>query len=75
VRGQLGRFAADPAHGPHYDDYHFIRETVELQGADVVWVDTVTTLVRPERSALKRLRYRLALGSRARSALRRPGRR
>ena len=75
VAGRVGRFRADPVHGPHFDDYAFISETLRLQGSEPVWVDEVTVLVRPERRWWVRLRWRLRLRSRLRrlvsSALRR----
>ena len=67
VPGKLGRF-----HGRTDDvrrgDVAFIRETVALQG-EPVWRDECTIVVKPERSRLRRLRYRIALRTRLRRLL------
>jgi glycosyltransferase involved in cell wall biosynthesis len=77
VPGRLGRWHEVPrpsGKGMYAGDYVFIRETIELQG-EPVFVDEVTTYIRPVRNPLKllwlRARYRAALRTRARRLLRR----
>ncbi|HEY1370133.1 MAG TPA: glycosyltransferase family A protein [Gaiellaceae bacterium] len=53
-----------------WGDFRFIVETIALQG-DPIWRDEVLQQQRPERSALKRVRYGLRLRTRLRRALRR----
>jgi len=72
VPGRVGRFGRAPGLPPgRVGDLRFIVETVALQG-DPVWCEDVTQEINPERSRLKRLRYRLMLRTRLRRALRRP---
>jgi glycosyltransferase involved in cell wall biosynthesis len=62
--GKLGRFRG-PAEAPRRGDVAFIRETVALQG-EPVWREECTSVVRPEKSLWRRLRYRIALRTRLR---------
>jgi glycosyltransferase involved in cell wall biosynthesis len=55
-----------------WSDIYFIEESARLQNAEIVFVDEVVGLARPEKNPLRRLRYRLALGTRLRRALGRP---
>jgi glycosyltransferase involved in cell wall biosynthesis len=47
-------------------DVEFIRSTVELQQSEPVWLPEVTTVLRPERNRVRRLRYKLRLRTRLR---------
>jgi glycosyltransferase involved in cell wall biosynthesis len=61
---KVGRFRGPPE-APRRGDVAFIRETVALQG-EPVWREEVTSIVRPERSRWRRMRYRIALRTRLR---------
>jgi glycosyltransferase involved in cell wall biosynthesis len=67
VPGKLGRFH-DHVEDVRRGDVAFIRETVALQG-EPVWREECTTIVKPERSRWRRLRYRIALRTRLRRLL------
>jgi len=47
----------------------FISESAELQDATVMFCDVIVGHARPERNPVRKLRYRMALGSRARSVV------
>jgi glycosyltransferase involved in cell wall biosynthesis len=47
-------------------DANFIYSTLRLRGDDPVWVPVVTTILRPEKRKLRRLRYRLRFRTRLR---------
>jgi hypothetical protein len=67
VPGKVGRWGSPPdAPAGRQGDYTFICETVALQG-EPVWCEEAIQDVRPERSRLRRLRYRLSLRTRMRS--------
>ncbi|MGH7269562.1 MAG: glycosyltransferase family 2 protein [Polyangiaceae bacterium] len=51
-------------------DQDFLVETARTQDAEILWVDDVVGLARPERNPLRRLRYRLRLGTRLRAFVR-----
>lgn len=69
VPGRLGRWGSPPgAPARRQGDYTFIVETVALQG-DPVWCEEVIQEVRPVQSRFRRLRYGLALRTRARRLL------
>jgi glycosyltransferase involved in cell wall biosynthesis len=69
IPGKVGRFGRAPgAKQGRLGDYPFIVETVAFQG-EPVWCKDVIQELRPEKRALKRLRYRLRLGLRLRRAL------
>ncbi len=55
-----------------WSDIYIIEDSATLQNAEVVFVDEIVGLARPEKNPLRRLRYRLALGTRLRRALGRP---
>lgn len=78
VAGKVGRWgpvSQDPARRaeltasgvPPWSDADFVAETARLQGAEPVFVDVVTVHADPVRNPLRRLRYRLALGTRLRA--------
>jgi len=72
VPAKLGRWASPPGSLPgRRGDYTFIRETVLLQG-EPCWCDEIIQELRPEKSRLRRLRYRVALRTRLRRLARRP---
>jgi glycosyltransferase involved in cell wall biosynthesis len=56
---------------PDWSDVQYVEETARLQGAEPIFVDQVTVYADPEPNPLRRLRYRAALGRRARGFLRR----
>jgi hypothetical protein len=76
--GRLGRFAPARELRPlrpgetaewlavRWGDTEFFRTTVELHDEPPIVVPAVTFVVRPEKSRLKRLRYRLRLRTRLR---------
>lgn len=69
VPGKVGRFGRIPGLPTgRVGDYRFIVETVALQGPPV-WNETITQEIRPEKSALKRFRYRAKLRTRAKRAV------
>jgi glycosyltransferase involved in cell wall biosynthesis len=71
VPGKLGRFGGR-SEDVRRGDVAFMRETVALQG-EPVWREEITFVVKPERSRLRDLRYRIALRTRLRRLLaRRP---
>jgi glycosyltransferase involved in cell wall biosynthesis len=69
VRGRVGRFGRSPGAPPgRLGDFAFIVETVAMQG-EPVWCTDVVQEIRPEKRALRRLRYHLKLRTRLRTAL------
>jgi hypothetical protein len=69
IKGKVGRFGRLPdLPTGRVGDYRFIVETVALQGPPV-WCEDVIQELRPEKRRLRRLRYRLKLGTRVRRAL------
>jgi glycosyltransferase involved in cell wall biosynthesis len=68
IAGKVGRFGRVPGvPAGRVGDYRFIVETVALLG-EPVWCETITQQIRPETSALKRLRYRMRLRTRLKRA-------
>lgn len=81
--GKVGRFRpADPSilrplrpnesieHlSVRWGDHEFMRSTVELLGDEPIRVPLATYVIRPEKSAWRRLRWRLRLRTRTRAAL------
>lgn len=83
VPGKVGRFGPADIREPgfrglrpgetsdylaqRFGDYEFIRSTLDLSEAEPIWVPEVTTIVGPEKSRWRRLRYRLRLRTRLRS--------
>jgi len=55
---ELERLGAEP-----WSDSRFLSETAALQGAEIVFVDVVTSYAQPQ-FGLRRVRYRLRLGAR-----------
>lgn len=80
--GRVGRFGPADIHEPgfrslrpgetpeylaqRFGDYEFIRSTVALCADEPIWVPEVTTIVGPEKSRWRRLRYRVRLRTRLR---------
>ena len=76
IPGKVGRFGpadvSDPLIRParpgeteadlaaQFSDYEFLRSTLELLDSAPVFVPVVTTVIRPERGAWRKLRYRTA---------------
>jgi hypothetical protein len=83
VRGKVGRFGPlDPSLlrplrpgetieclSARWGDGEFMRSTLELRGDDVIRFPGAVYICRPEKSALRRLRYRMRLRTRLRSLL------
>ena len=80
VRGKLGRWGIQSqiaerqaeleARGvTPWSDVQYIEETARLQGTEPIFVDAVTVHADPVENPLRRLRYRLALRTRLRTAL------
>lgn len=73
VPGRLGTWEAPPWAKPgRSGDYKFLTETIALQGQPPIWRTEVIQDISPEKNRLKRLRYRLRLGTRLKRALGRP---
>jgi glycosyltransferase involved in cell wall biosynthesis len=68
IPGKVGRFRA-PAEEPRRGNVAFIRETIALQG-EPVWREECTSVVKPERSRWRRLKYLIAVRTRLRRLLR-----
>jgi glycosyltransferase involved in cell wall biosynthesis len=86
--GKVGRFLPADLSDPYYRplrahetpeylstrlaDMNFMRTTLLLRGEEPIWVPVITVILRPEKNKLRRLRYRLRLGTRLRAVLPRP---
>lgn len=77
VRGKLGEWgptSLDPARRAELEaagvrpwtEVHYVTDTAELQGAEVIFCDVIVGHARPEENPLRRLRYRLRLRTRLR---------